>query len=65
MCLDTNHEGKNCRFKHLFKCQADVDGSPCNGEHNTLLHNCGVAYCHSTAIVDDTLEEELEDSDFE
>ena len=48
ICLDPKHTGDCCRSRKV-SCDVKVGLKPCDGGHNKLLHNSGIAYCHTTA----------------
>ena len=43
-CLAWKHKGDKCKWKSRNKCTEKVNGNPCDGTHNTLLHGSGVVY---------------------
>ena len=53
-CLDPRHTSEKC-YTHKIGCDEKIGLDLCGSVHNKLLHNSGVAYCHTTsAIFSDT-----------
>ena len=65
-CTDYGHTPEECHWKLRSGCTEGGNGSnsTCQADHHPLLHDSGIAYCHSTStqqLSDSDLEQEEED----